>query len=246
MRGIQSWLASWKTWSDLGIGAPPNQFCSWAPDGIPQQMFFETLVADGSNGANQIRGLSEVLVRKGNPWLASHGMGTFEPAPDQSGVMWTGLPLVSPCARVVEEGRLVFGALIPSMAPGTNTQVGLYTRPPLADLLQELSAHTNLVYFDWELAGPRIESWFYISQALRTTFRRPQLPFDSTGLVWLNAVRTRLGNSKTLVTRTGPNQLSFDRKSTLGLTGAELHLLADWLESPRFPWGLHSSAATNE
>jgi len=37
--------------------------------------------------------------------------------------------------------------------------------------------------------------------------------------------------------------LTFARKSTLGFTALELHLLADWLESPRFPHGLHTFPA---
>jgi hypothetical protein len=43
--------------------------------------------------------------------------------------------------------------------------------------------------------------------------------------------------------RTGPAQLDFTRQSTVGFNALELHLLADWLESPQFPHGLHTFLA---
>jgi hypothetical protein len=63
---------------------------------------------------------------------------------------------------------------------------------------------------------------------------------DSASVNWLRTVKDRLGNSTTRIALTRPNQLTFDRTSTIGLTGAELNLLADWLESPNFPKGLYS------
>jgi hypothetical protein len=56
----------------------------------------------------------------------------------------------------------------------------------------------------------------------------------------LKTLETRLGPCITTVTLTGPDQLSFFRKSTAGFAGAELQFLADWLESPQFPFGLYS------
>jgi hypothetical protein len=55
-----------------------------------------------------------------------------------------------------------------------------------------------------------------------------------------------LDTSTTLVTQTGPAQLSFARQSTVGFTALELHLLGDWLESPDFPRGLHTFRAPSE
>jgi hypothetical protein len=59
-------------------------------------------------------------------------------------------------------------------------------------------------------------------------------------LEWLLALETRLGNCVTIVTRTGPAQLTLRRGSSLGFTAAELDWLADWLESPQFPRGLNT------
>jgi hypothetical protein len=49
----------------------------------------------------------------------------------------------------------------------------------------------------------------------------------------------------TEVRLTGPSRLTFARKSTTGLTGLELDLLANWIERPDFPKGLTSLMATN-
>lgn len=59
-------------------------------------------------------------------------------------------------------------------------------------------------------------------------------------MAWLTNAAPRLGDCVTVVTRTGPAQLTLARKSTVGFTALELHLLADWLESPLFPHGLNT------
>jgi hypothetical protein len=106
--------------------------------------------------------------------------------------------------------------------------------------MQHLTADTNLVYYDWEITAPRSEACLFISQILRAGLGLPQLPMDSACVVWLKNVRTRLGNSWTQVTCPNPNQLVFDRQSTVGLTGVEIQLLTDWLESPQFPGSFYS------
>ena len=103
-----------------------------------------------------------------------------------------------------------------------------------------MSSITNLVAYDWELTGPRLEQWLYVGQLLRFALYKAQIPPKSASFAWLSALETRLGNCGTVVTRTGPDQLSFLRNSGIGLNSAELDLLADWLESPQFPRGLHT------
>ena len=69
------------------------------------------------------------------------------------------------------------------------------------------------------------------------------MPPESAAFTFLLAAAPKLGNAGTEVAQDGPASLSLVRNSTLGFTGAELHLLADWLESPAFPRGLHSLLA---
>ena len=44
-----------------------------------------------------------------------------------------------------------------------------------------------------------------------------------------------LGSSVTEVTQTAPNELTFKRTASAGLTAIELRAFADWLEAPKFP-----------
>ena len=83
-----------------------------------------------------------------------------------------------------------------------------------------------------------------MGQFIRWVSGLSQLPPHSAGLMWLRAIAPKLGDSITDITRTGREQLSLVRKSSFGFTAIELHLLIDWLESPRFPIGLYSAPAS--
>jgi hypothetical protein len=101
----------------------------------------------------------------------------------------------------------------------------------------------NLVYYDWEITQAKLGQWIYLGQTARLAFVLPQMPPDCAAFGFLLAVAPKLGNAGTEVTQDGPARLSVVRNSHLGFTAAELHWLADWLESPAFLRGLHSSLA---
>ena len=113
--------------------------------------------------------------------------------------------------------------------------------PPATEILRAVLDTPNLVYYHSEETGTRIEDELFITQLFRVVFHKPQLSPPIT--VWLKSLEPKLGANVTSVTRPGPEQLAFTRESTVGLTALELHLLADWLESPQFPHGLHTFLA---
>jgi hypothetical protein len=242
VRGLKPWLSSLKIWHDLPFGAPPGQLYFWALPGAASQAYFAAPLPDASNQVNR---LTEYLMEKTNPWLAARGYVKFERLPESNGVSWGNMPSIQPFFKFVNaaNGGVVFGGLLPDTTPGTNTQDNLYQRPSRSRLFDQMSAPTNLVYYDWELAGTRIEPCLYLGQVSRVVSRHPELPLESASLKWLRAIEPRLGDCTTMITCAGTNQLSFVRKSTVGFTGAELQLLAEWLESPQFPRGLHSTLA---
>jgi hypothetical protein len=131
---------------------------------------------------------------------------------------------------------LAFGGLVPDIS--TN-------RPP-RELFLQVTGPTNLVAYDWEMTGTRVVQWLYFGQFFRMFLHYAQVPSKSAGLVWLESLEFKLGNCVSSVTRTGPAQLSLMRKSTVGFNSVELHLLADWLESPQFPRGLYTFLAPPE
>jgi hypothetical protein len=116
-------------------------------------------------------------------------------------------------------------------------------RPAPPELFNLLMASPNLVYYDWEITQAKLAHWVYLGQTARLALLRPQMPPDSAAFAFLLAVAPKLGNAGTEVLQDGPARLNFVRNSHSGLTGVELHLLADWLESPAFPRGLHSLLA---
>ena len=232
VRGIQPLLADWSAWSGLQIGAPPDQLFFWSLAGSPYQTY---LAAPFPDSSQQLFALTDHLLQKANPWLAANGYISFDRASDSNGVVWGNLPDIKPFIKSAANGSGSW--LFAGLLPQTSTDV----LPPPAGMIQDILRRTNLVYYDWEVTGPRLQPCLQLGQTVRQITRRPQMSLDSVSLNWLEMLIPRLGTCATVITRTAPDQLNFVRRSTLGLTAPELHLLADWLESPRFPRALHSS-----
>ena len=232
VRGFQPWLASSSSWTNLQIGLPPDQACLWGIWGIPSQTYF---TAPLSEAGHEVDRFTDWVLQNQKHWFATNGLAGFERSRASNGLDWKGLPYMSPflCSFATNHQSFIYGGGFPN--PPIQP-VSLYSA-------QTALSQTNLVYHDWEMTGQRIDQWIYMGQFARLIFHKAQLPSGSPGLAWLQAIEPKLGLSLTDVIQTGPGQLSFTRKSGLGLTGVELNLLADWLESPQFPSGLHTFTA---
>jgi hypothetical protein len=245
VRGLAPWLASSNLWGALQIGPPPDQVCSWA---LPAGLFQTYFAAPLPDAAGQVRALAAHLLTDANPWLAAHGYVGFDSDQQSNGVTWGSSPSILPFIKSVAadgKGGVAYAGLIPETNPDANAQTNLfYYHPSFDELLQTLSDGTNLVYYQWELTGDRLQSCLFIGQFLSVITHRPPLPLDCPASVWLKIIMPRLGNCTTAITLTDTNRLSFSRTSTLGFTAAELNLLAAWIESPQFPCGLYSSPPT--
>ena len=232
VRGLAPWLAAMPAWQRLGLAPPPDQAYVWAPPGAPFQTYFAApLPAAG----NQLRQLAGRLVQNANPWLSTNGEGFIQWQTNPPGLVWIGALILSPNLKpvIVNQQDYVLGGLAPFAEGNPN--------PPPAEILRAVLGATNLVYYQTEQTGCRIEDDLFITQLFRVIFHKPQLPHAAVW--WLKHLEPMLGDSTTLVTQTGPEQLTFTRNSTAGFTALELNLLADWLESPQFPRGLHTFLA---
>jgi hypothetical protein len=236
IRGLKPLLKSLTAGQALQDPVLPNQVYFWEQSGAPCLNYWAFQVPGATNALEKLAGL---LVEKGNPWLATNGLGRFERAPGDNKVVWSEFFLLKPYLEttVGNGAEFITGGLL---APALTNQ------PLPAALLQEILPRTNLVSYDWELTGPRIEDLLYISQLARFALHKAQLPGESASLKWMRALESKLGNSGTEVTLAASSQLSLVRKSAGGLTALEIHFLADWLESPEFPKGLYSLVVTNE
>jgi hypothetical protein len=234
VRGFGRWLSSSEMWNGLQIGPPPDQFCVWAIHDFPMQTYFDVPLSDASNTVSRF---SDLVLKRGAPWFATNGLAVFQRSETFNGLSWHGLPYVSPFLQSTE----INGA---GFAFGGCFQAGQIDSPFPSELLKQVFGQTNLVYYDWELTGSRNEQWIYLGQFMRWVSGKAQLTPNSAGQAWLKTVVSQLGNCGTEMNQIAPGKLSFVRKSSLGFTALEWHLLIDWLESPDFPRGLHTFQAS--
>jgi hypothetical protein len=236
VRGIRPWLMSFKPWQDLQIGPPPNQAFFWAQGLLPGQHFVAVPSADASN---QVYKLSERVLRDLNPILATNGwpMSAFARRTNSPGLKWLGVPYFSPELDCVDcsGSRFLFAGL------SRNT---ITDSPAPAGLFQYLQATPKLVAYDWEVTPTCVDGWVQMGQLSRHMLCLPRMrtPY-SAALTWVVALSPHLTNAVTSIELSSPTRLSFARSSSVGFTGIELHLLADWLESFHFPRGFHTLTA---
>lgn len=232
VQGVSHWLGRWSWWENMHAGTPPNQIFSWGQSGSP----FLDYAAASSLEANRIMNkLGPKLMESMNPMLATNRMGKWERATNSDGVEWHA-PVIAPFVRSSFPGEGHY--LVAGLSP-----LAITNSAPPRGTFKELLTLPNVVYYDREITGPRVEAWLYISQIFRIIFRRAQLPPEALSIAWLRAVAPLMGNSTTFVTKSGPTSLAFNRTSTLGLTGMEVHVVVDWLESQEFPARPHSLVA---
>jgi len=230
MRGLASWLKTAQWWSNLKAGPPPDQCFVWATQESPMQTYFVAPMPNASNAAARIAELA--LQKQGPPWL-TNALAGFQKSKYAEGLSWRGFPYFTPFLRndtTNGQNILLGGFLEVEGPPG----------PPPSGVVDGILSKTNLVYYDRELTTMRIEQWIQLGQAIRFASGAAQLPADSASFQWLRAISPHLNSCSTEITQTGPNKLSLTRKSDLGFSAIELHLLADWLESPEFPLGTYS------
>jgi hypothetical protein len=229
-RGFGPWLQSAAWWRQMQLGTPPNQVFCWAMKDLQIETYF---AASCSNAPQIAEKLSNWVVEHNQQWFGTNELGRFDPAPDKGGIRWGGLPFASPFLRAISTNgaEWVYGGAFDQ--PAIN--------PMPAEYLRVLN-QSNLLYYDWEVTGPRLIQWNYMMQFARMVLGKRQLSDNSAGLKWIQASATRISEGTlTRIEQTADNQLSFTRKSSVPFSALELQLLVDWCESPTFPVGLHTS-----
>jgi hypothetical protein len=239
VRGLRGILAPIKIPSWLGLSEWPDQFYSWGRSGPPLQIYaaFPTRTA-----SNDFFALSHPMA----DWIRTHlpasdyGAVAFDT--NSARLNWDGLHFGLPSLRVVTNANSDF--LLLSLASFPLARTNQLPAP----LIERITSESHLVALAWEFTGERLSQWRYFDDASRMTFdaaRRPRLNPSAASIEWVANVMTNLEHSLTEVQLTGPTRLGFTRKSTVGLTGWEIDVLANWLELPQFPDGFQSLFATN-
>jgi len=230
VRGVGHLLSSLPLWKELGLKTAPDQIFAWSQAGMP---VLEYIAAPWPDAGNVVRQLTAALEKRANPWLASNTMGHITNSTTSNGLIWQSAPFVTPQVESISEtsGDFVLAGLVPLVR--TNL-------PPPQDLMREFASGNRWAGYAWEITGPKLDQLLYVTQLARLIGHREQMPPQALGVEWLKAAAPKLGNCVSVLSLDSPSQISFRRKSSLGLDAFELHVLADWLESPHFPQGTHT------
>ncbi len=227
LRGIAPWLKERGFIKELAVESVPNQFFLWAQSGVPFQSF---AAWPAPHATNQLTQLAPRIVEWAKTNANRPTDGVIRYLTNTVEIAWQGLPIIVPSIHPAPEppGDFMMAGIFPALPSN---------QPPPAELLQQVTGRTNLVYYDWEITEARLLQWRRLDLllSLLPADKLPQLPAPTAGPQWLLAVSPLLGNSVTEILLTSPQEFTLVRKSHLGLTGFELVALVKWLDDPGFP-----------
>jgi hypothetical protein len=224
-RGAKPLLARWDVFSRLGIESAPNEVYFWAQAlTVPQSLF--------AFPANDPIQRVHAMLEPGREMIPARwrerGLGQLEWREAESQVIWKSLPLLVPHVRgVQDEGR---GFIVGGTFPALHT-----TNAPPRELLGQLSAKSNLLYYHWELTARRLPQLRMQIQLGTMMNGKSILRTNSPAVAWLDEMERRLDNSATELLEVSSREWSLTRRSPIGLTAAELLGLLCWAESLDFP-----------
>jgi hypothetical protein len=201
-----------------------------------------------ADAATSIQRIGTEATAAFNPGLKQRGWGDLRWQPERKTLLWADLcPILFPVIQVAPEtnGQYLMAAFFP---------LELRNKPAPDGLFQQILGRTNLVYYDWEGTGNRLEQWRLLSgmlpvlprmqappQAIVSTNNAPARPRVRPPMVvvenWLSGVTPMLRDHDTVteITRTAPAELTVVRKSPFAVTSLELVLLSHWLSGTGSP-----------
>ena len=210
--------------SRIGGSLLTNQFYAWALGEMPLQSYMAWPVADADKALEE---WSTEAPPAFNADLEQFNGSELVWQADLRRLYLSKLGMISPdlTAALDHGGKFLLSTLFPLLP----------NNPPAPDeLLKQINGRTNLVYYDWEITGPRLQEWRLLGRILLT--RRGVKTHDmavARGIEdkWMGGLRPLVGNTVTEITRVAPNELSVVRNSPVGFTGIEIFLLSDWLST---------------
>lgn len=235
LQGIRPWLEEVDLLKRIQLGPLPNQAFLWSQMG--QAPFVSSLAFPMNNVTNVLANSSARLIQYFNKPIRNRGLGELVWHENLTKLIWKGaLPMMYPYAQPAIEptGQFIESGLFPMSLSGSDSQ------PPPQELIDQVQARTDLLYYHWEITPLRIEQWRSIFQltdlALLQFQKSPegQLPFIrqyQRAYSWLDLAARFAGNTVTEVTMTSPTEFQLTRRSHLGLTALELIVTLRSLEA---------------
>jgi hypothetical protein len=199
-----------------------NQFYFWALDPMPLLNYMAWPEANASNALDRLCTEAPAAL---NPELKRFNGTELVSQPQGSALVLRNIRLFVPVLQAVQgsDGQFLFLSSFPRSDKA---------RPVPDGLLAQIQGHTNLVYYDWELTGRRLQEWQMLSKMIANRSLPQNSQAGNDALIeneWLGGLEPLAGNTVTEITRVAPNELSLTRKAPIGFTAVELVLLADWL-----------------
>ena len=208
--------------SDICGSLLTNQFCAWASGAMPLQNYIAWPVTDATEA---LKAIGAKAPAEFNADLKRINGGELQWQPDGNRLVLVNLGMFGPAIEATQDAGTPF--LLANMFP-----ISPGMEPIPQELLKEIIGRTNLVYYDWEFTGPRLQDWRMLGAALMS-YRQMNSPrmvaAEKMEARWLGALRPLMGNSVTLVTRASPTELSIIRNSPIGLSSIEIYMLSNWL-----------------
>ncbi len=208
--------------SHLAHNPLTNQFCFWALDQVPLLNYMAWPAANATNALQQLAAAAPAAF---NPDLKRFNGTELVWQPKAGRLFLRNIRLFAPGLEAVQghDGQFLFLSSFPRSSKGI---------PAPDALLAQIEGRTNLVYYDWELTGPRLQEWQILSglianRALAQNAGAAEAM--SAERLWLIELASATGNTVTEITRVAPDELSLVRNAPLGLAAAELAVLSDWL-----------------
>src|SRR6185436_1746174 len=124
------------------------------------------------DASNYVYQLSDLILKKGTNFFATNDIAVFKRSEAYNGLEWKGLPAMSPFLKSQKEKGADF--VLAGLIPETGTNI-----PPGPELTQQILQPANLVCYDWELTGPRVDQWRYIAQFIRFALFKKQMIGES-------------------------------------------------------------------
>jgi hypothetical protein len=255
-QNVEPFLKSDETLSRLCTNPLRDQFYFWSMS----ELAFESYAAwPAQDPSNTMMTLSAQAIDELNPKLQALDGTELDWMPNKLQLVWEKLQMIGPFVQPApaDDGPFLVASLFP-LSKGRG--------PAPRSLWTQFESRTDLVYYDWELTGPRVKHLLTVTQIvplLQMLHVGPNEPYKvvtapakpgsktpgpaevdphlTVEELWLANLAPILGRTATEVTRTNPTELTVVRNSPFVFSSLELILLSHWLsDTPVGPldWSL--------
>jgi hypothetical protein len=204
-------------------GSPlTNQCYFWAQNQMP---LLDYMAWPEENATNALEKLAAEAPAALNPKLKPFNGTELAWEPERGRLVWRNMRMLVPVLEAAqdEQGQYLLLACFPRMTRAS---------PAPAALWDQVQGRDNLVYYDWEVTGLRLQEWRILHGMLANRAAKQGADAAETMSIeagWLGGLGSVEGNTVTEITRVAPSELSVVRNAPVGLTGVEWVMFSDWL-----------------